>query len=153
MKVCAFPVINWKIHLSFYSRPWLHRTFLPLKFLAWGHDIECQGNIKESHHKKTWTTMGNLPLIAFSRENKKRLFILFVKRKAQLLWTIRSLECPSRWTPYFLFLCVFFFFWLCHTSCEILVPQPGTEPGPWAVWVQSPNHWTAREFLLCYLLA
>ena len=24
----------------------------------------------------------------------------------------------------------FFFFWLCHISCESLVPQPGVEPGP-----------------------
>ena len=29
----------------------------------------------------------------------------------------------------------------------ILVPQPGIEPGPPAVEAQSPNHWTAREFL------
>ena len=26
-------------------------------------------------------------------------------------------------------------------ACGILVPQPGTEPGPSAVRVQSPNHW------------
>ena len=32
-------------------------------------------------------------------------------------------------------------------ACGILVPQPGIEPGPWAVKVWSPNHWTAREFL------
>ena len=30
-------------------------------------------------------------------------------------------------------------------ACGI-VPQPGIEPGPLAVRVQSPNHWTAREF-------
>ena len=30
-------------------------------------------------------------------------------------------------------------------ACGILVPGPGIEPGPSAVRVQSPNHWTARE--------
>ena len=31
-------------------------------------------------------------------------------------------------------------------SCGILVHQPGTELGATAMRVQSPNHWTAREF-------
>ena len=30
----------------------------------------------------------------------------------------------------------------------ILVPQPGIEPTPLAVKEWSPNHWTAREFLV-----
>ena len=40
------------------------------------------------------------------------------------------------------------FFWVgAHRmACEILVPQPEIEPGPSAVRVGSPNHWTAREF-------
>ena len=37
----------------------------------------------------------------------------------------------------------FFFLPYCLTR-GILVPQPGTEPRPSAVKVQSPNHWTAR---------
>jgi len=32
-------------------------------------------------------------------------------------------------------------------ACGILVPQPGIEPRPSAVRVQSPNHEAAREFL------
>ena len=36
--------------------------------------------------------------------------------------------------------------WLCRAACGIFVPRPGIEPGPSAVRVQSPNHWTAREF-------
>ena len=32
-------------------------------------------------------------------------------------------------------------------ACRILVPQPGIEPVPPAIGVQSPNHWTHREFL------
>ena len=33
-----------------------------------------------------------------------------------------------------------------RVACGILVPQPGIEPTPSAVKVQSPNHWTAKEF-------
>ena len=39
-----------------------------------------------------------------------------------------------------------FFVWPGLMACEILVPQPGTEPGPSSAKGQSPNHWTAREF-------
>ena len=31
-------------------------------------------------------------------------------------------------------------------ACGILLPQPESEPVAPAVEVQSPNHWTAREF-------
>ena len=41
----------------------------------------------------------------------------------------------------------FFFFWLSHTACGILVPRPRIEPVPSAVEACSPNHCTAREFL------
>ena len=37
-------------------------------------------------------------------------------------------------------------------ACGILVPQPGTERGPLAVNVWSPNHWTSRKFLMRVLL-
>ena len=43
----------------------------------------------------------------------------------------------------------YFFFWLCHMACGILVPQPGIEPAPSAVQVWRPNHWTARELIPC----
>ena len=46
---------------------------------------------------------------------------------------------------FFKFLFIYLF-WLCLTACEILIPRPGIEPGPSAVKVQSPNHWTAREY-------
>ena len=44
-----------------------------------------------------------------------------------------------------------FFFWLHHMACGILVPQPGTEPGPSATRPWSSNPWTARKFLLIFL--
>ena len=44
---------------------------------------------------------------------------------------------------------LFFFFWPCHASCEILVPSPGTEYTPSAERAQSSNHWTTRDFLTC----
>ena len=37
------------------------------------------------------------------------------------------------------------FFWLCPTSCGILVPQPGIEPAAPALEAWSLNHWTTRE--------
>ena len=42
----------------------------------------------------------------------------------------------------------FFFFWPHSVACEILVPRPRIEPTALAVKVQSPNHWTTREFPL-----
>ena len=44
----------------------------------------------------------------------------------------------------------FFFFWLYCTAYGILVPQPGIKPGPPAVEVPSPNHWTARELSMSF---
>ena len=41
----------------------------------------------------------------------------------------------------------FFFFWLSHVACEILVPWPGIELGPSAVKSWCLNQWTTREFL------
>ena len=38
-----------------------------------------------------------------------------------------------------------FIYWLCRTTCRILVPWPGIEPVPPAVKAQSLNHWTTRE--------
>ena len=40
----------------------------------------------------------------------------------------------------------FFFFWLHNTACRISVLQLGIKPMPPSVEVQSPNHWTTREF-------
>ena len=40
------------------------------------------------------------------------------------------------------------FSWPSCIACGILVPGPGIEPMPSAVKAWSPNHWTAREFLL-----
>ena len=44
-----------------------------------------------------------------------------------------------------LFVC---FIWLHLAACGILVSRPGIEPGPSAVKVQHPNHWTTRGFPL-----
>ena len=37
--------------------------------------------------------------------------------------------------------------WTCHVAYRILVLGPRIKPVPPEVQVQSPNHWTAREFL------
>ena len=44
-----------------------------------------------------------------------------------------------------IFLICSLFFWMCCTACRILVPWPRIEPGPSAVKVPSPNHWTIGE--------
>ena len=40
---------------------------------------------------------------------------------------------------------MFFSTWSRRVACRILVPQPGIEPVPPVVEVQSLNHWTAKE--------
>ena len=39
---------------------------------------------------------------------------------------------------------LFFFFWPCRMTCEILAPQPRNKPRPVSVKVQSPNQWTTH---------
>jgi len=39
-----------------------------------------------------------------------------------------------------------FRFWLCSAACGILASRSGIEPMPLALKVQSPNHWSTREF-------
>ena len=41
--------------------------------------------------------------------------------------------------------------WLTDVACGILVPWPGIEPRLSAVEIQSPSHWTAREFPQIYI--
>ena len=47
----------------------------------------------------------------------------------------------------------FFFFWLYHTACRILVPQPEIESVSPVVEVQRLNHWNTREVLLELLVS
>lgn len=51
---------------------------------------------------------------------------------------------PNPGTLFFL-LCLIFFFWLCHATCGISVPQPGIEPAAPAVEVRGPNRWAAGK--------
>ena len=41
----------------------------------------------------------------------------------------------------------FFYFWLNHKACGILIPQPGIETKSLEVEAWSPNQWITREFL------
>ena len=66
-------------------------------------------------------------------------------------WSVNNSHCLTVWTMYIwnLSLDTFIWFWFfgqTHVACRILVPWPGTEPGPLAAKVRSPNHWTTREF-------
>ena len=49
-------------------------------------------------------------------------------------------------TPVSIYLSVYLSIYLSLLkACRMLVPLPGVEPGPLAVKVWSPNHWTTRE--------
>ena len=53
------------------------------------------------------------------------------------------------WVVFWVFLgggCFALFSHAARLASMILVPQAGIEPGPPAVEVWRPNHWTAREF-------
>ena len=39
---------------------------------------------------------------------------------------------------------LFIYLWLHYVACRMLVPQPGIEPVPPALEVQSSNHWITR---------
>ena len=64
-----------------------------------------------------------------------------------LLYILRS--GIARSSANSLLLLLVLLFWLCHTICGILVPQPRMEIAPSAVKAQSPNHWATREFPTC----
>ena len=60
-------------------------------------------------------------------------------------------SCCAWWLLFF-FPFFFFFFLPQDVALRILAPQPGIEPMPPAVEVQSLNHWTTREVLWWFLL-
>lgn len=97
MNVCTPSMTAGKVHLP-YSPPRLH--ILPLKFLARGHDTECQVKGKESIKTQTWKRevyLSSPPL-----EKTQNYFLYFWWRKGPRRRMICS--CPRcRWrsTPYF----------------------------------------------------
>ena len=69
--------------------------------------------------------------IQIDREDQQGLWLIF--------WKILI--------DFFFFLLLSFFnFWQHSAAYGISVPHPGTEPGPPAVGVWRPNHWTSRGF-------
>ena len=73
-----------------------------------------------------------------SFQTRDQTHVFCIGRQIPYRWDTR--EAPS---------CFFFLIWPCLTACGILVPQLGTEPIPWAVKAQSPNHWTAKGVPTC----
>ena len=61
-------------------------------------------------------------------------------------------SCCAWWLLFFFPFFFFFFFLPQAVALRILAPQPGIEPMPPAVEVQSLNHWTTREVLWWFLL-
>ena len=69
-------------------------------------------------------------------------------KKSQVFqWLVAFQRVVIHQHMYSIFVALNFFFliWPRHVAFGILVPRPGIEPGPSAVKVWSPNHWTARE--------
>ena len=94
-----------------------------------------------------WTKLSTENWVAFSTSIPMKQGI------GELSWE-RSVWVSVSHTCFGLFFfCCLFVFWPCHMACKILVPWPGTEPGPSAVSVQSPNHWTIREFPVSHTLS
>ena len=148
MNVCTFLVMINKVHQFLplpapHSNPRLPSTFLPLKFVAGGHDIECQVNVKTSHSRNR--NSGKFTSHCLSRENKRRHFAFFVQRKASFSQLSLLLRCLSRSLTFHCGAS----FWPCCTACGPLIPQPGIEPRSLAVTAQSPNDW---EFPSAYFL-
>ena len=48
-------------------------------------------------------------------------------------------------------LCIYYYYWLCHTACKILVRWPQIKPESLAVKAWRPNIWTARELPGIYI--
>ena len=59
---------------------------------------------------------------------------------------------PSTWQILNICNLILFIFWPRHTTCVPLLVQPGTEPMPPALGVQSLNHRTAREVSIYVLI-
>ena len=78
----------------------------------------------------------------------------FQRSKAQILIITNSLSLSlSLYIYIYIYIYKVFFLsfsWPSHKACRILVSQPGMEPTPSAVKAWGPNHWTAREFPLCF---
>ena len=57
----------------------------------------------------------------------------------------KILNTIIRQPNFILFYLFVYLFWLHHTACEILIPQPRVKPIPPAVEVQSLNHSTTTK--------
>ena len=107
-----------------------------------------------------WPLYLKVNLAGYKTQPNEPLFISFLEcLKYGILLYFGKKHCYQRvWgQPHFLSLvsdsvfllgCQFFtfFLWLHSTVYGILVPQPKIEPGPLAVKVWSPKHWTVKEF-------
>ena len=92
-------------------------------------------------------------------KKRERESICFAQDKP---WTVRPLSLlflnseirasGCAWWFIFFFSYLFFFILTHPVALRILALQPGIEPMPPAVEVQSLNHWTTREVLRCFLL-
>ena len=91
-----------------------------------------------------WVKVVCYPLVTVFLRTEKSLKCVL----AAWTWTFLLYASPSAAaTPFswFMHTCMHVYM-PCCTAYRILVPQPGIELVPLVVKLQSPNHWTTREF-------
>ena len=96
----------------------------------------------------------SLPLWGHTHTHTHPLFFLFTWRIAVNTVGLGQVIRVCFLSPFSFLSLSFFFLWLCHVACGILVPWPGIEPTQSALEARSLSHWTAREapeapFLTC----
>ena len=104
--------------------------------------LQCKSIKKEVQKFKTWNKNGQQNIVILKLVEK---WLALLERLPQC---VHSIKMPVKhillrqWLVWQLLVLLAF-----CIACGTLVPWQGIEPRPTAVKTQSPNHWTAREFL------
>lgn len=132
--------VSWDIH----RRPHLtFDLFSTLLFLLFMSPASMIWELQLFHPQWNWTNNNSFTLLAYFLlffNFKKKFIFLFSDSLISVLISI-SVTVPQVISCFYLF---FFFFWLHHSECGILVPRLGMEPEP-LQWKQGPNHRNSRE--------
>ena len=115
-------------------------------YLLLPREWDCRGTVWTGAKSNNYTAAKPFTMESYyrCRHLGKSKILASMNSRAFWRWGLEALRWLQVVVAFFLFFV--FVFWLHSEACRILVPQPGIEPAPSAVRVQSPNHWTAREF-------
>ena len=125
-------VYLWLIHVAIWQKPIQHckAIILQLKINNFFKKAFCC--IQKCHHCGTFSWVLSLTSCFFHG-------ILFFLGRMIDWQTMVILTCIYG-------RCILFFPLPYYVVCGILVPWPGIEPGPLAVDIRTPNHWTTRKY-------